>query len=1042
MMKLFIFIKIIAFLNAIGVAISACPYGGRSLQQMSLNLDTSLIAKLPSDDVHRALKPKPAHDSHVIAGPTESVSDKLNEHLREKYPARQLAECSSLSIEDLNVLLAKLVNTSHPAIGKIYDAKCEEGVTGCDKRSLRHKDVESFEREWRKELGYFRTSFRTLSSEQIRTAHPAYALLREGKCFEAVNIFIHQLTEVTRSALIEAGIVLPLLPAPRSRDDPIGNRRRLLDSTIEDPIIQRHLKQMEASGALNKIQKNYLKQSPCDLAHRERVAAPKHINGKQTFSKIGFKKGQIDSTEIPGAGYVNCDQEAMDQCTAGADVKYYLEAVVRKYTIPNSRNIQFNGDSHDHDITFTTRALEAIRDQPNSPFGEDKAGGDGSSGILGPALLVNPGQKMYVFVKNNLGPDTTAQGMNNEILGQQVAWDRINYVRNKTGHPTHIKFSKGIAGNNFTGPEFLNKRQAEKSGHIKHGKPMPSLEGKKDAALNADDLVVMDGQIANVPGYNTNGYDVFNLHMHGFEVAPHLFHPMGTSDPAADWVQIKPANRDHGKQQCYCYKFDLSDTQSRGDFLYHTHMHGTSSMLQWGGMFGMAYIGETNVTKAREENQAATKETGQLTQVPTRVSEPSLVHDLAAIADDNQLQFENKDVFPITVYDTNILYNDTLDTYVQGSFNTMNRNRPNQTNPDGSVSNVTKVVFVNQEYQPTFQARTNALSLMKVLCVSAGNLCSFQIVRDSDETIVPFFQVASDGISFENSIYRNSKGDFLHPDINANHSVPASQAYLSQGGGQRDAIAVFFEEPGSYTVYNEITAFDDDAGQNAAVDGRHILMRFDVIGESSASKTIKPRQMEAYQLASARKLISKNRRISEHRAVSFVTSYNQENYPFPFFGVGDINSKSAEETGTIYDYRNFDMGIKGGTCGIWTIRSPDTHAHPFHIHVNPFQVLEAGSEMDKIDEILSFYPDYTPPWTSSKGGQLITNVWRDTVMVPPFGYVKVKMCFDAGAPNMEETFAGKFVFHCHFLPHEDKGLMRNVIMKKGDKPNLADNEEP
>ena len=55
-------------------------------------------------------------------------------------------------------------------------------------------------------------------------------------------------------------------------------------------------------------------------------------------------------------------------------------------------------------------------------------------------------------------------------------------------------------------------------------------------------------------------------------------------------------------------------------------------------------------------------------------------------------------------------------------------------------------------------------------------------------------------------------------------------------------------------------------------------------------------------------------------------------------------------------------------------------------------------------------------------------------MVPPFGYVVIKQCYDAGPPpSLEEpdappgTFGGKFVFHCHFLPHEDTGLVRHHI---------------
>merc|ERR1712232_1416548 len=104
--------------------------------------------------------------------------------------------------------------------------------------------------------------------------------------------------------------------------------------------------------------------------------------------------------------------------------------------------------------------------------------------------------------------------------------------------------------------------------------------------------------IANVPGNETSGYDVLNLHMHGFEVAPHLFHPMGTSDPAAPWISLEP---DEGsEQQCYCYRFTVSEEMSKGIFLYHTHRHGTTSMLTWSGLFGVA-LTDTTVAEGRSE---------------------------------------------------------------------------------------------------------------------------------------------------------------------------------------------------------------------------------------------------------------------------------------------------------------------------------------------------------------------------------------------------------------------------------------------------------
>jgi hypothetical protein len=68
---------------------------------------------------------------------------------------------------------------------------------------------------------------------------------------------------------------------------------------------------------------------------------------------------------------------------------------------------------------------------------------------------------------------------------------------------------------------------------------------------------------ANVPGLEYGGFDNFNLHLHGWETQPHMFYPLGTSDPKAPWISIEPS----GDQKCMCYKLDLAESSSSGDHL-------------------------------------------------------------------------------------------------------------------------------------------------------------------------------------------------------------------------------------------------------------------------------------------------------------------------------------------------------------------------------------------------------------------------------------------------------------------------------------------
>ena len=49
--------------------------------------------------------------------------------------------------------------------------------------------------------------------------------------------------------------------------------------------------------------------------------------------------------------------------------------------------------------------------------------------------------------------------------------------------------------------------------------------------------------------------------------------------------------------------------------------------------------------------------------------------------------------------------------------------------------------------------------------------------------------------------------------------------------------------------------------------------------------------------------------------------------------------------------------------------------------------------------------------------------WRDTVFIPPFGQTIIYQRF--GGAN---SFVGKTVYHCHFLDHEDQGMIAAFLV--------------
>lgn len=87
-----------------------------------------------------------------------------------------------------------------------------------------------------------------------------------------------------------------------------------------------------------------------------------------------------------------------------------------------------------------------------------------------------------------------------------------------------------------------------------------------------------------------------------------------------------------------------------------------------------------------------------------------------------------------------------------------------------------------------------------------------------------------------------------------------------------------------------------------------------------------------------------------------------------------------------------------GTAEEWTLKSAN-QAHPFHIHVNAFQVLSIKDKEGRE--------------TLKRPG-----IWRDTVLIDEGETIRFRTRF--------EDFQGKTVLHCHKLEHEDQGMMQLI----------------
>ena len=89
-----------------------------------------------------------------------------------------------------------------------------------------------------------------------------------------------------------------------------------------------------------------------------------------------------------------------------------------------------------------------------------------------------------------------------------------------------------------------------------------------------------------------------------------------------------------------------------------------------------------------------------------------------------------------------------------------------------------------------------------------------------------------------------------------------------------------------------------------------------------------------------------------------------------------------------------DQVVQVGATEEWVIRNASMSWHPFHIHINDYQVVAVN------------------------GKPVAVRSSEDTTAVPPFGEITIRTRF--------EDFAGRWVYHCHILLHEDNGMMGTV----------------
>ena len=144
---------------------------------------------------------------------------------------------------------------------------------------------------------------------------------------------------------------------------------------------------------------------------------------------------------------------------------------------------------------------------------------------------------------------------------------------------------------------------------------------------------------------------------------------------------------------------------------------------------------------------------------------------------------------------------------------------------------------------------------------------------------------------------------------------------------------------------------------------------------------------------------------------------------------------------------NKPIEVKLNTAEEWTLQNwadgtvgiPQSNTHPFHVHLNPFQILGVAFDFEVSDADLKLFN-----LTRMDPKDPCTWPFWDTVPLPGVANPK-----KAGPPTQLKIrsrfliYDGEYVTHCHILVHEDVGMMIDVkLIGDGVGPNEPVHDYP
>lgn len=494
-----------------------------------------------------------------------------------------------------------------------------------------------------------------------------------------------------------------------------------------------------------------------------------------------------------------------------------------------------------------------------------------------------------------------------------------------------------------------------------------------------------------------------NLHSHGLWV-----NPSGNGDNVL--LSINPG-------VSFQYEYNIPADHPAGTFWYHNHRHGSTALQVSSGMAGALII--------RGDRLPTPTENGDLDVLLKDMTDRVIVFQqiqYGCLDSNGNIKTLKNNAGKITAWVCDPGDTGVIESYSDGNGVGFG---------PGSWDQSGRFTSINGEILPTFEATQGRYERWRMIHGGVRDTIDLQffkmkqnarvrpdaqfkstamdnvISRSCSSEPVPYYLAAADGLSLA--------------------AVQATKGATLQPGYRFDAL-VAFPEAGDYCVVDSASKAAASVG-GSPVSPRLLGMVRVGAGTSmpsgvgrltetlvAAADRTMPADVKAAVVADLQNNLQLTRFVP-HRTIekTELTGRQVVTFLVDITDQSDVtfNIGGADYAPRPYDPGRIDRQLTLGDVEEWVLTS-NLAGHPFHIHVNPFQV----------DEILDPQGRDVSGLGASDGGDSqypgLKGVWKDTLFVKEGYTLKVRTRY--------QRYVGQYVLHCHILDHEDQGMMQNVAI--------------